>query len=91
MPAEDNTIRLALIGCGGRGSGAAANALTVPNGHAKLVAMADLFEDRITGLAARRSPGSSERRSTCPPTGNSWASTPTARRSTACVRATWPC
>ena len=25
--AEDNTIRVALIGCGGRGTGAAANAL----------------------------------------------------------------
>ena len=45
--AEDNTIRLALIGCGGRGSGAAANALTVPNGNAKLVAMADIFQPRI--------------------------------------------
>ena len=28
MPAEDNTIRLALIGCGGRGSGAVANAMS---------------------------------------------------------------
>ncbi len=46
--AEDNTIRLALIGCGGRGSGAVANALSVPNGNAKLVAMADLFPERLT-------------------------------------------
>ena len=45
--AEDNTIRLALIGCGGRGTGAVANALTVPNGNAKLVAMADVFPQRI--------------------------------------------
>ncbi|MDZ7615656.1 MAG: gfo/Idh/MocA family oxidoreductase [Patescibacteria group bacterium] len=45
--AEDNTIRLALIGCGGRGTGAVANALTVPNGNAKLVAMADVFQNRI--------------------------------------------
>jgi len=45
--AEDNTIRLALIGCGGRGSGAVANALTVPDGHAKLWAMADIFQPRI--------------------------------------------
>ncbi len=45
--AEDNTIRLALIGCGGRGSGAAANALTVPNGNAKLVAMADIFDTKL--------------------------------------------
>ena len=47
--AEDHTIRLALIGCGGRGSGAVANALTVPNGNAKLVAMADVFQPRIDG------------------------------------------
>jgi predicted dehydrogenase len=45
--AEDNTIRLALVGCGGRGSGAVANALTVPNGNARLVAMADLFPERL--------------------------------------------
>src|ERR1051325_8788504 len=39
--AENNTIQLALIGCGGRGTGAAENALTVKNGPIKLVAMAD--------------------------------------------------
>ena len=41
---EDNTIRVALVGCGGRGSGAAANALTVNNGPVELVAMADVFD-----------------------------------------------
>ena len=46
--AEDNTIRLALIGCGGRGSGAVANACECSNGPVKLVAMADLFEPRLT-------------------------------------------
>jgi hypothetical protein len=45
--AEDNTIRLALIGCGGRGSGAAVNAFDSPNGPVKLVAMADFFENRL--------------------------------------------
>ena len=41
--AEDNTIRLALIGCGGRGSGAVKDALSVPNGGPiKLYATADL-------------------------------------------------
>ena len=30
--AEDNTIRVALIGCGSRGTGAARNALSVKNG-----------------------------------------------------------
>jgi predicted dehydrogenase len=47
--AEDNTIRLALIGCGGRGSGAAVNAFEAPGGPVKLVAMADLFADRLSG------------------------------------------
>jgi len=46
--AEDNTIRLALIGSGGRGSGAVANAMDAPGGPVKLVAMADLFERRLT-------------------------------------------
>ncbi len=45
---EDNTIRLALIGCGGRGSGAVANALSVPDsGPVKLYALADVDEDRM--------------------------------------------
>ena len=44
--AENNTIQVALIGCGGRGTGAAANALAVTNGPIKLVAMADVFPDR---------------------------------------------
>jgi predicted dehydrogenase len=52
MPAayagEDNAIRLALIGCGGRGSGAVGDALSVPGGGPiKLYAMADLWEDRM--------------------------------------------
>jgi len=45
--AENNLIRLALIGCGGRGSGAAANAFDSPNGPVKMIAMADLFENRL--------------------------------------------
>jgi len=47
--AEDNTIRLALIGCGGRGRGAVGNAFVVANGPIKLHAMADLTEDRVNG------------------------------------------
>src|SRR3954462_8107787 len=46
---EDNTIRVALIGCGGRGSGAAVNALSAKRGPLKLVAMADVFKDRLDG------------------------------------------
>ena len=45
--AEDNTIQVALVGCGGRGTGAALNALSVKNGPTKLVAMADVFDDRL--------------------------------------------
>jgi predicted dehydrogenase len=44
---ENNTIRVALIGCGGRGSGAAGNAMSVKKGPVKLVAMADAFEHRL--------------------------------------------
>src|SRR6185295_11487431 len=40
-------IKLALIGCGGRGGGAAKNALSVRKGGAKLVAMADVFENKL--------------------------------------------
>lgn len=46
--AEDNTIRLALIGCGNRGAGAVGNALnTSDQGPIKLHAMADLRETAI--------------------------------------------
>jgi len=44
--AEDNTINLALVGCGGRGSGAAANALST-KGPTRLVALADVFAGRV--------------------------------------------
>lgn len=45
--AGSGTIQLALVGCGGRGSGAAVNALHTRNlGPIKLVAMADVFENR---------------------------------------------
>ena len=45
--AGSDLIRIALIGCGGRGGGAAANALSVKRGPVKLVAMADLFPERL--------------------------------------------
>src|SRR5690606_23686298 len=38
-------IRVALIGCGGRGTGAAAQSLSVPG--TRLVAMADAFPDNV--------------------------------------------
>lgn len=45
--AENSTIRLALVGCGGRGTGAVENALVTKGGPIQLHAMADLFEDRL--------------------------------------------
>ncbi len=45
--AEDATIKLALVGCGGRGTGAVVNAFATTGGPIKLVAMADLFEPRL--------------------------------------------
>lgn len=47
--AEDSTIKLALVGCGGRGTGAIANAFSATGGPVRLVAMADLFEGRLKG------------------------------------------
>lgn len=45
-----DTLKIALIGCGGRGGGAAAQALSTYNlGPVKLVAMADVHEDRLKG------------------------------------------
>ncbi len=45
--AEGSAIQLALIGSGNRGSGAIANAMESSGGPVKLVAMADLFENRL--------------------------------------------
>lgn len=42
----DDTIKIALIGCGDRGTGAAFQALSTKN-NIKLVAMADAFQDRL--------------------------------------------
>jgi predicted dehydrogenase len=47
--AGDETINLALVGCGGRGSGAADQALSSVCGPTKLVAMADVFESNLDG------------------------------------------
>ena len=42
----DNVIKVALVGCGGRGTGAAMQALLTKQ-NVKLVAMADAFRDRL--------------------------------------------
>ena len=43
---ENNTIKIALVGCGGRGTGAVAQAMST-KGPTKLVAMADFFDTKI--------------------------------------------
>ena len=44
--AGTNTVKIGLIGCGGRGTGAAVQAMNTQSGNVQLVAMADAFEDR---------------------------------------------
>ncbi len=46
--AENNTIKIALVGCGGRGGGAVSQAMST-KGPTKLWAVADVFEQRISG------------------------------------------
>ena len=44
--AGTDEIKVGLVGCGGRGSGAAVNALNADS-NAKLVALGDLFPDKV--------------------------------------------
>ena len=46
--AGSDQLQIALVGCGGRGTGAAANAMS-QSGPPKLVAMADVFEHKLKG------------------------------------------
>jgi predicted dehydrogenase len=62
---ESNTIKIALVGCGGRGTGAAQNALSTA-GPTQLVAMADAFADRLRSSLKSLS-GSSSRQVDVPP------------------------
>ncbi|MFK8112787.1 MAG: Gfo/Idh/MocA family protein [Rubripirellula sp.] len=50
--AEDNKIRVALIGCGGRGTGAALNALSVNDDEVQLVALGDVFQKNLNSTYA---------------------------------------
>ncbi|MBN2137548.1 MAG: Gfo/Idh/MocA family oxidoreductase [Sedimentisphaerales bacterium] len=58
--AGGDTIKVALIGCGGRGTGAAGDALSVNNGQIKLVAMADVFQHRLDNSYKNLSRGRSD-------------------------------
>jgi predicted dehydrogenase len=46
--AGSDVLKIGLIGCGGRGTGAAGNAMTADK-NIKLVAMGDAFKDRLDG------------------------------------------
>ncbi len=47
--ASSETINIALVGCGGRGTGAAKNAMDQTGPPINLVAMADIFQHRLQG------------------------------------------
>lgn len=49
--AGNETLKIGLVGCGGRGTGAARNAL-LADPNVKLVALGDTFRDRLTGSLA---------------------------------------
>jgi len=51
-PAPRETLRVGLVGCGGRGTGAAEQALKADR-HVRLVAMADAFRDRLDSSLTR--------------------------------------
>jgi predicted dehydrogenase len=53
--AENNTIKIALVGCGGRGTGAASQALST-KGPTQLWAMADVFDKRLQASLANLKP-----------------------------------
>ncbi len=77
--AGSDLIQVALVGCGGRGTGAAGNALASQGRPPKLVAMADVFEQKL----ASSYDGLKESAATkwrCRKTASSSASTVTRRR-----------
>ena len=50
--AEENSIKVVLVGCGGRGTGAARNALSVDNGPLALIGLADVAEKNLNSTYA---------------------------------------
>jgi predicted dehydrogenase len=50
--AGSDLIRVGLVGCAGRGSGAADQTLSVAGSNVKLTAVADVFEDRAKGVVS---------------------------------------
>jgi myo-inositol 2-dehydrogenase / D-chiro-inositol 1-dehydrogenase len=58
--AGSDEIRVGLVGCGGRGTGAAGNALAAAPG-VRIVALADAFADRLTACRERLTTGNPEK------------------------------
>ena len=50
LATDGKELKAGVVGCGGRGSGAAMNFLNAANG-VTIVALGDVFEDRVNGLA----------------------------------------
>lgn len=53
--AAPSAVQVALVGCGGRGTGAAVDAMNAKGERCRLVAMADAFKDRLDGSYKRLS------------------------------------
>ena len=85
--AGSDTIRIALVGCGGRGTAAASQALST-KANVKLMAAADVFKDRMDGCLAYLGK-TFKNRFDVPSERRFWASTPIKRQSTAAW--TWCC
>ena len=78
--AGSDLIQVALIGCGGRGGGAAANALSVKRGPTKLVAMADIFSGAARQGPEQLAAANPQARWTCRRIASLSASTPIRKR-----------
>jgi predicted dehydrogenase len=51
--AAQDELKIGIVGCGGRGTGAAIDALSTRGGTVRLVAMGDVFQDRLTSSLQR--------------------------------------
>ena len=78
--AGSDLLKIALVGCGGRGSGAADQALKTA-GSTKLVAMADVLPDKLEKSLASLQSAACRTKSMFPPTTSSPTSTATRRPS----------
>ena len=70
--AGSDEIRIGLVGCGGRGTGAAGNALKSAQG-VRLVAIADAFQDRLDSARKAQQKASDQQQKSFANTGRSRA------------------